>query len=156
MISTRDWAARTAPAAPQPAPVTAAAAAPSEQHERPPLPSTYVEPRNEAEAFVAATWADTLGVHPIGVDDDFFALGGHSLLAIQIAARLKEHFRVELPVQVIFDAPTVAELAVRVQALSGDTGTAGRHYDDIVAYVDQLSDDEVRQLLAAPDGEPRP
>ena len=154
VISTRDWPARTTPAAPQQAPV-AAAATPVEQHERPPLPSAYVEPRNEAEAFVAASWADALGVHPIGVDDDFFALGGHSLLAIQIAARLKGHFHVEVPVQVIFDAPTVAELAARVQALSVDTPAAGQQYADIVDYVGQLSDEEVRHLLAASDAEPR-
>jgi NAD(P)-dependent dehydrogenase (short-subunit alcohol dehydrogenase family) len=156
VVSTRDWQTRTALAARQEAVATTTVVGPAEHHDRPPLPSTYVVPRNEAEAFVAATWADTLGVTPIGVDDDFFALGGHSLLAIQIAARLTEHFQVEVPVQVIFDAPTVAELTCRVQELSGATHVDQQHYADLVDYVGQLSDEEVRQLLAAADTEPQP
>jgi acyl transferase domain-containing protein/acyl carrier protein len=156
IVSTRDWQSRTAIGGSQPPPAAVAVPSPAEKHDRPSLPSSYVAPRSDAESFVAATWADTLGVDPIGVDDDFFALGGHSLLAIQIAARVKEHFGVDVPVQLIFDAPTVAELTARVQELAGDGHPDAQQYADMVDFVGQLSDEDVRRMLGASEPEHRP
>ena len=158
LISTRDWQTRLAALAqPAPAPAAAPPTAPVVKHDRPSLESEYVAPRNDTEAFVAATWEDMLGVAPIGVDDDFFALGGHSLLAIQVAARLRERFEVEVPVQLLFDAPTIAQLAARVQSVVDAGGTAAAdRLAEMVQYVGQLSDEEVQRLLAGQGGDRRP
>ncbi|HEY0735345.1 MAG TPA: condensation domain-containing protein, partial [Herpetosiphonaceae bacterium] len=76
--------------------------------------ATFVAPRTPLEAEVAQIWAAVLGQERIGVEDNFFALGGHSLLATQLIARVRQQFQCELPLQAVFDAPTVARLAVRI------------------------------------------
>jgi pristinamycin I synthase-3/4 len=77
----------------------------------------HVAPRTQAEEVLAGIWADALGVAAVGAHDDFFALGGHSLAATVVAARARRAFGVELPLRAIFEAPTVAGVAERVQAL---------------------------------------
>ncbi len=70
------------------------------------------------EELIAGLWAETLGLpadRAIGPGDDFFSLGGHSLLAAQVLARLGDACGVELPVRALFEAPTVAGLARRVE-----------------------------------------
>ena len=77
----------------------------------------YVAPRNAVEEALASIWADVLGVPRVGAHDDFFELGGHSLLATQVVGRIVSTFHVELPLQRLFDSPTVAKLAEHVQAM---------------------------------------
>jgi acyl transferase domain-containing protein/acyl-CoA synthetase (AMP-forming)/AMP-acid ligase II/acyl carrier protein len=91
---------------------------------RPSLKNPYVEPAGETEAKVAVVWAEMLGVDRIGRHDSFFDLGGHSLLATQVFARIRGLFGVELPLGVLFDGPTVAELAVHIAAARA-TGAIG-------------------------------
>ena len=69
------------------------------------------------EGVIADIWADVLQIDAIGTDDDFFELGGHSLLATQAISRIREAVRFEVPLRVLFEAPTVARLAERVSAL---------------------------------------
>ncbi|HKB24495.1 MAG TPA: amino acid adenylation domain-containing protein, partial [Methylomirabilota bacterium] len=83
---------------------------------RPDREDTYVAPRNAAEETLAGIFAQLLGVERVGVHDDYFDLGGHSLLAIQLMARVKAAFDVELPLRALFETPTVAGLASRVEA----------------------------------------
>ena len=74
----------------------------------------YVAPRNPTETALAGIWSELFGIAEIGADDDFLALGGHSLLAIQLATAVRTRLDVELPITAIFDAPTVAGLAARI------------------------------------------
>ncbi|HYH79832.1 MAG TPA: condensation domain-containing protein, partial [Longimicrobium sp.] len=86
----------------------------------------YVAPRTPAEERMAGIWAEVLGVERVGGEDNFFDLGGHSLLATQLVSRVREAFRTELPLRAVFEAPTLAELARRVEALRAETlGDAG-------------------------------
>jgi acyl carrier protein len=79
--------------------------------ERPELSRPYVAPRDAVEAVIAGIWAGVLGLPQVGVDDSFFDLGGHSLLAMQVVARVRETFRVEVPLRTLLELPTVANLA---------------------------------------------
>ncbi|MEA2603212.1 MAG: hypothetical protein QOF89_4204 [Acidobacteriota bacterium] len=71
-------------------------------------------PRNAVEAVLAELWGELLGRERVDVFTSFFDLGGHSLLIGRLLARVREVFGVELPVRSLFDAPTIAELAVSV------------------------------------------
>ena len=98
-------------------------------------------PQTRDEQELAALWADLLGRRDIGRNDNFFDLGGHSLLAMQLLARLEKATGVEVPLRILFDAPTVATLARHVagaRAASLET----ENLDDLLAQLEGLSDEE--------------
>ncbi|MCP4664328.1 MAG: AMP-binding protein, partial [bacterium] len=76
----------------------------------------FVAPGNPTEELLAGIWEEVLGVTRVGVHDNFFELGGHSLMATQVASRVRETFAVEVPLDKLFEAPTLSELAAIVDA----------------------------------------
>ena len=89
------------------------------------LDEDYVAPRTPVEEMLAGIWARVLNLGQVSVYDNFFVIGGHSLLATQVNSRLRDAFRVELPLRNIFEFPTIAGLAEKVElARSSKDGLA--------------------------------
>ncbi|HKH46386.1 MAG TPA: condensation domain-containing protein, partial [Thermoanaerobaculia bacterium] len=96
---------------------------PGTLHGRPNLKNPYVAPESEIERHLAVIWQELLGIDPIGVHDSFFDLGGDSLQAVQVIARVRGAWGVEIGPGALFEAPTPQTLAAAVQALqpAGET-----------------------------------
>ncbi|HEY6186888.1 MAG TPA: amino acid adenylation domain-containing protein, partial [Pyrinomonadaceae bacterium] len=77
----------------------------------------HVAARTPIEEGLAGVWSEVLGISRVSIHDNFFVLGGHSLLATQVLSHVREIFQVELPLRALFEQPTVAELAGRVETL---------------------------------------
>jgi FkbM family methyltransferase len=91
----------------------------------PDLQDRYLAPRTATEKRVAEIWAGVLHVKQVGIHDNFFELGGHSLLAIQLVSRIRDAFQIELPLRSLFEGPTVAILADRVETILWTTESCG-------------------------------
>lgn len=81
------------------------------RHARPQLQHDYTAPTNDVEHAITGMFHEVLGIEHIGIHDSFFDLGGDSLQAVQVVARLRERFQVDLPLHNFFERPTVAKLA---------------------------------------------
>ena len=77
----------------------------------------FEAPRNSTESHLATLWRAILHVERIGIHDNFFSLGGNSLIATRLTSRLRAAFDLDLPLRTLFDRPTIAELAARIEAL---------------------------------------
>ncbi len=75
----------------------------------------FIPPQSATEERIAGIWRDLLSLSRIGRDQHFFELGGHSLLAAQAISRVRREWQVEIPLRAIFEAPTVASLAERIE-----------------------------------------
>ncbi len=87
--------------------------------ERPNLGTSYVGPRNALERELADVWKQLLGVKEIGIHDDFFELGGQSLVAVRLFNRIRKHYKVDLPLSTLFEAPTIAQCAAVIADEAG-------------------------------------
>ncbi|MDO6725759.1 SDR family NAD(P)-dependent oxidoreductase [Cognatishimia sp. 1_MG-2023] len=79
--------------------------------ERPELETDFVAPSNDVERTLAGFWQDLLGIEQVGVNDSFFDLGGHSLIAVRLFSMVKKAYRIEFPISVLFEAPTITQCA---------------------------------------------
>jgi thioesterase domain-containing protein/acyl carrier protein len=73
--------------------------------------SPYLAPRNSTETILVSLWQQLLQAGKIGVNDNFFELGGHSLQAMNLMALIYEKMAIEIPLSMIYEKPTVAELS---------------------------------------------
>ena len=85
--------------------------------ERPDLGTSYAAPRTAIEEQLAVIWAEALGLERVGIHDNFFDLGGNSLTVMRVAARVHMLLDVELPVGKMFEAATIAELALVLRVM---------------------------------------
>jgi amino acid adenylation domain-containing protein len=95
----------------------------------------FTAPRNPLEERLAEMLAALLGIAEVSVNDNFFLLGGHSLLGTQLIGQIRGAFAVDLTLRSLFDAPTIAELAVEVESL-------------LRSRIEAMSEDEVARQLA--------
>jgi acyl-coenzyme A synthetase/AMP-(fatty) acid ligase/acyl carrier protein len=107
-------------------------ALPPPDRTRPLLETSFVAPRTPAEEKLAAIWSDVLGLDRVGVNDSFLELGGDSLSATQVITRVSLEFEVRVPLRLLFDAPTIAEMAT-VIAQSNGRETEKRKPDPILS-----------------------
>ena len=103
-----------------------------------------IPPATPLEIDIARIWTSVLGFSAASIHDNFFALGGHSLMATRVAARIAEDLGVELPLAILFDKPTIAELSAAIEIHRPATPPS---LEDILAEVEGLSDDEARAGL---------
>ena len=94
----------------------------------------YAAPRTEMEKTVAGILERLLKLEHVDVEENFFSLGGHSLLGAQLIARLRDTFGIEMPLRVVFEAPTVAELSAEIKRL-------------LVTKLQAMSEKEVLRIL---------
>jgi surfactin family lipopeptide synthetase A len=117
------------------------------------------EPRNEVEAKLAEIWRELLQVEQVGMEQNFFELGGHSLLVLQVTARIRRIFEVELLVRSVFEAPTIAGLALEVEKaralglkartpiLQRSARSVAANREALLAQLENLSSAELQNLL---------
>ncbi|MGW2090192.1 phosphopantetheine-binding protein, partial [Streptomyces sp. NPDC001880] len=115
--------------------------------------SEYVAPNTLQEHLLALLFADVLGVERVGLEDEFFQLGGHSLLATQLMARIREQFRIELPLRVLFENPGMRELAAVIARAEAEQATTPdvAELEQLLAEIGDLSDEEIEERLARED-----
>lgn len=114
--------------------------------ERPAVKNSYVPPQTLAEEELVKIWAEVLSLQRVGIHDNFFELGGHSLAATQLVSQVMKTFHVELPLPSLFEAPTVAEMAV-VIAQNQANEARQEEVSPILTELEALSDEEAGYLL---------
>lgn len=116
------------------------------------LPKQVEAPSNATEEVLMGVWKEVLLVENVGIHENFFDLGGHSLSAVQVMARVEDLLGIDVSVALLFDAPTIAELALKIvqqQMAAQDVETMAA----LLTALEQLPDNEVRHLLTSASSE---
>ncbi|MGH7833025.1 MAG: non-ribosomal peptide synthetase [Candidatus Binatia bacterium] len=121
-------------------------ALPSPGNTRPDVGVPFVAPRTPLEEELTEIWKEVLSLDSVGIDDNFLDLGGHSLLASQIISQVIKRFQLDLPVQLLFDSPTVAQMAV-VIANSEAAKFDEDELERVLAELESVSESEARQIV---------
>jgi acyl carrier protein len=123
-------------------------ALPLPDDKRPDLGQAYVQPQGKIEEFLAQVWEKALNVRPVGIHDNFFDVGGHSLAASRVVSQVIKHFQLHIPLQSLFEAPTIARMAALITAHQGNR-LKDDELESILDELASLSDDEAQRMLAA-------
>ncbi|WP_333987780.1 amino acid adenylation domain-containing protein [Burkholderia orbicola] len=106
----------------------------------------YAAPEGAVESELAMLWMELLHVDRVGRYDDFFELGGHSLLAVQLTARIRDRFEIDIPLRTLFDNTSLVALADLVVSLQ-----LMRYSEVDIAMIENelrsLPDDDLRALV---------
>lgn len=81
-----------------------------------PVDQPFIAPQTTTEKHLATLWGEVLGIHPIGITDNYFDLGGTSLQAVELFAKIERYFSKKLPLTSLLEAPTLEALAQRIDA----------------------------------------
>jgi acyl carrier protein len=117
----------------------------------------YLAPQTATEERLAAIWCALLKVERVGITDNFFELGGHSLMVMQVVARIRKEFEVEVPIRSLFEDPTIKGLAKEVEEAKAKGIKAGppissfrdmpTGHDQLRAHVEKMSREELEEML---------
>ena len=121
-------------------------ALPAPDGSRPDMASDFAPPGTALEKVLAQSWAELLGLERVGIQDNFFELGGHSLLAMQVIARIRDVFKVELQLKNLYEEPTIAGLAAALVQASNDPARIEKTAL-VLLQIAQLSDHQVESML---------
>jgi acyl carrier protein len=106
----------------------------------------YTPPTTATELALADLWRSLLGVKQIGRDDNFFDLGGHSLLVTQLFYHLEKRFGIQLPIQNLFQFPTLAACSAQIdQQLQAPRGTRVEEYKSKAEWLAEMVLDDAIQ-----------
>ena len=114
---------------------------------RPELDIPFVASRTPVEQQLAGIWAVVLALDQVGIHDNFFDLGGHSLAATRVVSQVLKNFQMELPLQSLFQSPTVAEMAAVIMEHQGKR-LGEEELEHMLGELESLSDEEAQQLVA--------
>lgn len=108
-------------------------ALPGRDNLRPDLVTAYQPPRNETEQKLVSIWEDVLDVRHVGINDGFFDLGGDSLSATRVISQVIDHFQLEIPLQLLLQSPTIADMAAVVARRQGKLSGNNKAIDTATA-----------------------
>ncbi|WP_159881482.1 type I polyketide synthase [Paenibacillus puerhi] len=109
-------------------------------------PAERTAPRNETERTLASMWEAMFGTPDIGIHHNFFELGGNSLHSIQLVARLRQTFHSAIPMDILFQAPTIASLAEAIESTQADREELDE-IERLLREVESMSQEELMQAL---------
>lgn len=97
---------------------------PAPRHDPSTVKTVHVSPRKPLEEQLRVIWSKALGVERVGVRDNFFELGGDSVSLVQVQQGIRQQRQADLPLQALFQYPTIADLAAFLSAPTASTGNA--------------------------------
>ena len=121
-------------------------ALPEPSNGRPEIDTPFVAPRTSAERELAKIWCKVLSLDQVGIHDNFFDLGGNSLAAIRVVSRVIQMFRIDLSLRALFDSPTVADMAVVIEANRARLASQ-ENLERMLSEVEAMTEEEAQRLL---------